>query len=211
MFFSNNFISHKMVFLWLVLISTTVVSGELVQRNNKAEREKAAQQVTQQFVKQLGGHLKKEMKAGGPVAAIKVCKEIAPKLANDLSRENGWRVTRVTTKPRNTLLGSADLWESKTLVEFESRAAKGEKYSNMTQVEIVEEAGTSYFRYMKPLAVKPICLTCHGSNEQIPPSVKAALDTAYPFDQAKNYKVGELRGAVSIKQAMAIPLSEHTK
>lgn len=211
MFFSNNVISRKMVFLWLILISTTVISSELVQRNSKAEREKAAQQVTQQFVKKLGGHLKKEMQTNGPVAAIKVCKEVAPKLANELSIENGWRITRVTSKPRNALLGLADEWESQTLVAFELRAGKGEKYSDMAQAEIVEEAGASYYRYMKPLVVKPICLTCHGSNEQIPISVKAALDVAYPFDQARNYKVGQLRGAVSIKQAMIIPLVKTSK
>lgn len=40
-FFSNNFISHKIVFLWLILIPTTVLATELVQRSSKAEREKA--------------------------------------------------------------------------------------------------------------------------------------------------------------------------
>jgi len=42
MFFSNNFISRKMVFLWFVLVSTTVLSNELVQRSNKVERERVA-------------------------------------------------------------------------------------------------------------------------------------------------------------------------
>lgn len=118
MIFSSNFISRKIVFLWLALISTTVLSSELVQRNSKDEREKAAQQVKQQFVKQLGGHLKKEMQTNDPVAAVKACKDIVPKLANELSLENGCRVTRITTKPRNTLLDSADLWESKTLAKL---------------------------------------------------------------------------------------------
>ncbi len=78
----------------------------------------------------------------------------------------------------------------------------------MAKTEVVEEAGESYFRYMKPLAIKPVCLACHGSDEQIPEAVKTELKTMYPYDQAKNYKVGELRGAVSIKQPMSIPLGK---
>ena len=42
MFFSNDFISCKTVFLWLILIFTIVLSTELVQRSGKAEREKVA-------------------------------------------------------------------------------------------------------------------------------------------------------------------------
>lgn len=208
MFYTNNFINRKIVFLWLILISTTVISGELTQRNSIAEREKAAQQVTQQFLKQLGGQLKKEMGTNGPVAAIKVCKDIAPAIANDLSLDNGWRVTRVTTKARNSLLGSPDVWERETLAAFESRAAKGEKYTDMSKSEVVDEAGESYFRYMKPLAVQPVCLACHGTNEEIPEAVKAELNNRYPHDQARGYKAGELRGAVSIKQPMTIPLAK---
>lgn len=206
MFCSNSFISRKVVFIWLILISTTVLSSELIQRDSDVQREKAAQKVTQQFVKQLGGHLKKEMKANGPVAAIKVCKDVAPTIAEKLSLENGWRVTRVTSRPRNALLGTADGWEQKALAEFESRAGSGEQYAKMSKTELVNESGKSYFRYMKPLAIKPVCLSCHGSDDQISDAVKVELDKAYPFDLARDYKVGELRGAVSIKQPLDIPL-----
>jgi len=200
MFYSKKFVLHKTVFICLMLFSATAFSDEL------AQREQAAKQVAQQFLKQLGGHLKKEMKANGPVSAIKVCKDVAPKIASQLSLENGWRVTRVSTKPRNALLGLPDKWEHETLLDFEARAKKGEKYTDMAKAEVVEEAGKSYFRYMKPLALKPICLTCHGSEQQIPPPVKAALDEAYPYDRAREYSVGELRGAISIKQPLDVSL-----
>lgn len=188
-----------------MLVSSAVIAGA-DPAGNQAQREQAAQKVAQQFMKQLGGHLKKEMKSNGPVAAIKVCKDVAPKIANELSLENGWRVTRVTTKTRNSMLGTPDQWELETLITFEARAKKGESYMTMTQSETVKEADKSYYRFMKPLAVQPICLKCHGSNEQIPEMVKAELDKQYPFDQARNYKIGDLRGAISIKQPMDIPL-----
>lgn len=205
MFISNNIFSRQLIHISLMLVSSAVIAGA-DPAGNQAQREQAAQKVAQQFMKQLGGHLKKEMKSNGPVAAIKVCKDVAPKIANELSLENGWRVTRVTTKTRNSMLGTPDQWELETLITFEARAKKGESYMTMTQSETVKEADKSYYRFMKPLAVQPICLKCHGSNEQIPEMVKAELDKQYPFDQARNYKIGDLRGAISIKQPMDIPL-----
>ncbi len=196
----NKFLKHQIIFVSLMLLTSVVFADDL------GQREKAAKQVSQQFVKQLGGHLKKEMKANGPVAAIKVCKDIAPEIANKLSLENGWRVTRVTTKTRNPMLGTPDQWERETLAKFAARAEKGESYSTMKQAEVVDEAGKSYYRFMKPMPVKPVCLNCHGSDEQIPGTVKAELDKQYPFDQATGYKLGDLRGAISIKQPMDIPL-----
>lgn len=197
---SNNFLIHQIIFVSLMLVSSAVFADEL------NEREQAADQVSEQFIKQLGGHLKKEMQANGPVQAINVCKEIAPEIANQLSIENGWSVSRVTTKTRNSLLGTTDMWEREALAEFEAAAAKGEKYSEMKKTAVVDEDGQFYFRYMKPLAIKPVCLTCHGSEDQIPAPVKAELEKLYPFDKAKGYKQGELRGAVSIKQPMDVPL-----
>ncbi|RKZ63243.1 MAG: DUF3365 domain-containing protein [Gammaproteobacteria bacterium] len=207
MFISNHFFSRQTVLISLMLVSPLVFSAT-DSSAGQAQREQAAQKVAQQFMKQLGGHLKKEMKSNGPVAAIKVCKDVAPEIANELSLENGWRVTRVTTKTRNSMLGTPDLWERETLAAFEARAEKGESYSAMKQSEIVDEAGKSYYRFMKPLAVQPVCLKCHGSNEQIPEKVQAELNKQYPFDQARNYKIGDLRGAISIKQPMDTPLKK---
>jgi len=199
---STKFLKHQIIFISLMLIASVVVADEL------SEREMAAEQVSQQFIKQLGSHLKKEMQEKGPVQAINVCKEIAPEIANRLSIENGWRVSRVTTKPRNSLLGTADTWEHEALAEFEAKAAGGEKYETMNKSAVVDEDSQFYFRYMKPLALKPVCLTCHGSDKDIPAPVKAELEKLYPFDKAKGYKQGELRGAVSIKQPMDVPLSK---
>lgn len=195
----------KKVSLSITLIAFAL-GATIAHSDDLSERKQAAAEVTQSFLKQLGGHLKKEMQSNGPVAAIKVCQEVAPNLANKHSLENGWRVTRVTTKPRNPLLGLTDEWERNTLAKFEARAAKGEKYSSMVAAEVVDEAGVSYYRFMKPLAIQPVCLACHGSDEQIPDAVKAELDKRYPFDLARGYKLGELRGAVSIKQPMDLSL-----
>ena len=99
-----------------------------------------------------------------------------------------------------------DAWERNALSEFEKRASQGEPYQDMVSSEVVEEGGRRYYRFMKAIAVKPVCLVCHGDKAAIPEEVRAKLATEYPLDQATGYREGELRGAVSIKQPMDIPL-----
>lgn len=163
---------------------------------------KEAVETTQAFVKQLGGAMKKEMKAGGPVAAVKVCSEMAPQITADISRDKGWKVTRVGTRVRNPMLGLPDNWEQKTLAQFAQRASKGETFDKMAFAEVVEENDGKYFRFMKAIGVKPQCLTCHGDTEKMDPAVKKLLNERYPHDKATGYKAGDLRGAVSIKRPL---------
>jgi hypothetical protein len=132
---------------------------------------------------------------------------MAPRINSEVSRLNGWRVTRVSDRPRNPMIGTTDEWESIALQQLQARAASGEQYSDMIIGEVVTENGKEYYRFMKPIPAAEICTLCHGSEDQIPDSVKAKLAMDYPHDPATGYKPGDLRGAVSIKQPMSIPLS----
>jgi hypothetical protein len=161
-----------------------------------------AKTVTGAFLKQLGSAMQREMKAGGPVEAMKVCRDLAPQIADDISLENGWKVTRVGTRTRNTMLGLPDAWEQGVLRDFEKRAAQGEKFDTMSYYEVVDEPAGKSLRFMKAIGVAPQCLACHGSDEQIAAPVRAQLQALYPHDRATGYKPGDLRGAVSIKQPL---------
>lgn len=77
------------------------------------------------LVSELVAALQQEIQKG-PDSAIGVCKDIAPAKASALSRSTGWRITRVSLKVRNPLLGTADAWESAALRDFDKRAAAGE-------------------------------------------------------------------------------------
>ena len=162
----------------------------------------AAKAATGDFLKRLGGALKTEMKNNGPESAIKVCRDIAPQIASDISLKNGWQVTRVSSKPRNSMMGIADSWEQTVLADFEQRATKGEDLKTMSYAELVDEPAGKSMRFMKAIGTAPICLSCHGSSEQMAPAVKAKINELYPHDKATGYKVGQLRGAVSIKQPL---------
>lgn len=161
-----------------------------------------AKATTAAFVQELGGAMMKEMKAGGPAAAITVCRDLAPTIANDRSLEKGWKITRVGTRVRNPMIGTPDVWEQKVLAEFEARAARGEDYKTMAFYEVVEEPNGKYLRFAKAIGTAPQCLVCHGSAEQIADPIKDTLKNEYPHDEAVGYSAGELRGAVSIKQPL---------
>ncbi len=152
------------------------------------------------LIQQLGAQLKTEMAAGGADAAIKVCTKIAPEFATKFSLETGWRVTRVSLKARNPLIGTPDAWEQQALKNFDARAAAGDAVDKLEHSEIVDEPNGRYFRYVKALPVQALCLACHGGTEQISESVKSALLRIYPHDRAIGYVPGQVRGAISIKR-----------
>ena len=185
----------------VALLSALPIAAALAQGEHMA-REEAADAVATAFIRDLGTVLKTNMAEGGPAAAIIVCREIAPTIANGLSIKNGWKVTRVGTRVRNTMMGIPDSWERKGLDYFSEEIDAGAAFEDTSFTEVVIEGGQRYFRFMKPIVTQPLCLSCHGTSDTIAPTIQAILNEHYPHDRAINYTVGELRGAVSIKQPM---------
>jgi Protein of unknown function (DUF3365) len=162
----------------------------------------ASREAAGQLAQQLGAQLRAELAKGGPEGAVAVCKTIAPELAGRLSRDTGWRVSRVSLKTRNPLLGSPDAWEQRRLEEFDRRVAAGEKAEALELGEVVEEPTGRYYRYMKALPVQPLCLVCHGTADTIPAAVQQRLRSEYPHDRATGYSAGQVRGAVTVKRPL---------
>ena len=187
---------------YLTAALTLLSSSLAVAGADVSTMKKEAVETTKAFVTKLGGTMKKEMKSGGPMAAVKVCTEMAPKITAEISREKGWKVSRVGTRVRNPMLGMPDMWEQKVLAKFSERASKGETFDKMAFAEVVEENNGKYFRFMKAIGVKSQCLACHGDTGKMNPDVKNLLNEKYPHDAATGYKVGDLRGAVSIKRPL---------
>jgi Protein of unknown function (DUF3365) len=181
----------------LLLLSPLLAAAQDTDALLAASRETAGQ-----LIQQLGAQLRAELAKGGPEGAVAVCKTIAPELAGRLSRDTGWRVSRVSLKTRNPLLGSPDAWEQRGLEEFDRRVAAGEKAETLEVGEVVEEPAGRYYRYMKALPVQPLCLTCHGTAETIPPDVQQRLRAEYPNDRATGYRAGQVRGAVTVKRPL---------
>jgi len=154
-----------------------------------------------ELMTQLGSAMQKEMTTNGPAAAIKVCKDLAPSITSDISRKTGQRVTRVSLKTRNPLLGSPDAWEQKVLADFALRAEK-ENPATLEFAEITTEPQGKFLRYMKAIPMQEVCLKCHGTPETVAPQVKEQLNAEYPHDKAIGYTAAQIRGAFSIKKAL---------
>ncbi|MBN2647841.1 MAG: DUF3365 domain-containing protein [Thiotrichales bacterium] len=159
-----------------------------------------ARSIVKEFGGQLQPALQAAMKAGGPVAAIDVCQTKAPAIAKDLSAKHAWNVNRVSLKPRGAT-ATPDAWETATLKWFDEQIAAGVDPKTLEKFEIVKADGAETIRYMKPVMTAGLCLTCHGSEQQIPAPVKAKLAEVYPNDTAIGYQEGNVRGAFSFQKA----------
>lgn len=158
-----------------------------------------ATDIVDRFAQTLQAALSEAMQEGGPQKAIGVCREVAPAIAAELSRESGWQVRRISSRVRNPMLGLPDAWEQQRLADFEARfeADGAAPYSHYEETE--EPAGTAQ-RYLRAIPTKGMCLACHGDAEAQPEALREALTSAYPHDRATGYAVGDLRGAFSLKR-----------
>jgi len=162
-----------------------------------ADARKASAALTQK----LGGELKAALGEKGAEGAIGVCKERAPQIAAEVSKQYGLQATRVSPKNRNPS-AVPDAWEAEAQAGLEKRLAAGEKPETLDTWQIVSTPTGKQFRYAKALPVLPLCLTCHGDPAAIPDGVKARLAADYPLDKATGYAPGMLRGIVSIKRPL---------
>ena len=174
--------------LAITAISTAHAASEQQMINESKQAIKA-------FASQLKTELIADMQAGGPLQAVIVCNTAAEEIARKNSDKNSWLISRTSLKPRNSKNTPND-WERGVLESFEKRKLAGEPISEIEHAEVVSNNGQSEFRYMKAIPAKGLCLVCHGEN--IAPELATKIDQLYPHDQARNYKLGDIRGAFSI-------------
>lgn len=160
-----------------------------------------SRKTAQSFMTKLSGTLKQQIETGGIESAIPVCQQIAPAIAAEYSHQDKL-VKRVSTKPRNMSQGTPDQWELQALQVFDAAIKADAKATNVEKSEIVKDVDGHYYRYAKAIRVQPLCLNCHGQDKDIQPGVRAVLAQYYPADIATGYQLGDLRGAISIKQKL---------
>jgi hypothetical protein len=51
---------------------------------------------------------------------------------------------------------------------------------------------------MRAIRIQEFCLACHGPADSISAAVKQVIAARYPEDRATDYRLGELRGAISV-------------
>ena len=154
-----------------------------------------------EFMKELKGILINQIQTNGILRAVSVCSDTAQVLTNSFGIQKGVYIKRVSLKNRN-LNNAPDDFEKLILNKYALMQQNNELSGDTEYAEIVEEGEFKYLRYVKPILVQTECLNCHGSENDIIPEVKQLISQAYPNDKAVGYKVGELRGIVSLKKVV---------
>jgi len=101
--------------------------------------------------------------------------------------DTGLSFNNVTDRPRNPG-NQADADELAAMAHFRANPQDDERLT-----EIRNAAGKSFYHYTAPIWIEPYCLQCHGERSAAPASVAQNYDAAY------GYKLGDLRGVMSIK------------
>lgn len=151
-------------------------------------------------IKALASNLKKSLKVvlieSGPVAAVEYCNIAALDITDEISTDKNILIKRTSLKLRNKN-NFPTTWEIKVLKDFEKRRVAGEEIQSINYKELYVNNNKTFFRYMKPIPTGKVCLTCHGSN--IEPKLLSKIIELYPEDKARDFKIGDIRGAFSIQ------------
>ena len=159
-----------------------------------ADAEVALQTLRERMMASMAGAM-----AEGPSEAIAVCRHLAPEIARDLEGETGWRIRRVSLRPRNPN-NAPDARERSILEGYHMRAAAGQRPQALHTTAIVDGEDGPRVHVMRAIPVLEPCLTCHGS--AIEKTVAEQIAALYPEDQATGYEVGDIRGAFSMSRPL---------
>jgi Protein of unknown function (DUF3365) len=182
---------------WMMLLLSCVAAPA---RSAEADWVVQARGVAAAVPPKLLEVLKAEIDKAGPAGAIEACKDQAPQMARAASERSGWMLRRVSLKNRNPQ-AVPDAWEQQVLQEFDRRAAAGDHPATLERAEeVVNAQGRTERRFMRALPVQELCLNCHGPAADLSAPVLERLRALYPQDQGVGYSVGQIRGAMTLRQ-----------
>ncbi len=152
---------------------------------------RAAEDLTGSIHKRLSA----TMRESGPAGAVYTCAYQAQAVVDDVANKQGVSAKRTSLKLRNPE-NAPDDYEKQVLARFEALQREGSLPDE--RVEPIREGGAVVYRYVRPILVENLCLSCHGAPDQIPEDVRKVLESNYPGDRATGYAAGDFRGIVSI-------------
>jgi len=159
----------------------------------KAKLDMQAKKLTNAFASELKTTLMAAVAKGGLSAGVEVCQDQAPEIAKKYS-SHGWQISRTSLKTRNSQ-NTPNIDEIAILQDFAKRLASGEPAKTVSYSNLNEQSGE--YQFMKAIPTGQVCIACHGEN--ISDDLQAKIKAHYPKDTATGFKLGELRGAFSLK------------
>ncbi len=168
---------------------STLVLAEPLSHDQAVEKGK---RVSAELLQTLGGSLQERIQSKGIIGGVNFCSQNGLSLTQKVAQETNTTLKRVSVHNRNPQNLASDE-ETKILVRWNHLK---EAKKPLPEYEIVPQSDGGYL-YYQPIVIKnPLCLQCHG--KKIPSKVAKAINTLYPDDNAKRYKMGDLRGMIVV-------------
>lgn len=183
---------------WMVAVAVVMVAG-CAKPSPEANAQALAQ--ADEAATTLGRTLKARLQAALPQGveqAMSVCADEAQAMGAKVAAEQEAKVGRSSLRVRNPKNEGPDWVRAWLQAQGERPAAGVEGFAR-----IEETASGPVARVLKPIAVEPACVLCHGAPESLAPEVKEILAERYPQDRATGYQVGDLRGALWAERPVA--------
>jgi hypothetical protein len=180
----------------LALVPVPAVAGEPV---DTAALAAEARSLSMQLGERLKAELLGAMQAGGPVAAIGVCRERALPLTAELGAQHGWKIGRTSLRVRNSA-NAPDDFERAVLADFNRRLAAGEPVAQLEDTSLDTRGNQREFRFVKAIPTAEPCTVCHGKDVAAP--LRSALQEMYPEDAATGFAAGDIRGAFTLRKVL---------
>lgn len=190
--------------LWLVLgiVVVLVMTLDLTVRYQRIAREQFEEQIVD--VRTIRGMLmsmrriyhKQFIDSGLPVNSKTVGflpAHALGRISKDFPNWNdsGISFNNVSDRPRNPD-NQADRFELEAMAWFRANTKDEERFQ-----AIQDDKGIGWMHFTAPIWIEPYCLKCHGDEIDAPESIRQTYPSAY------GYKLGDLRGVMSIKLPLA--------
>lgn len=146
----------------------------------RAERAIAELQAT------LLARLKAELSAGGPPAAVTVCRDEAQQLTAGIGATHQLMIGRTSDRVRNPA-NTPRPWASPHVT-----ASAGSRAADARGIEVQLEGGG--LGVLRPIGTADFCVLCHGQRAAVQAAIGPVLSQAYPNDRAVGFSPGDLRG-----------------
>lgn len=176
-------------FVSLALSSTLLLAEPLTQE----EAVQKGENISAALVQKLGGELKAQMQAAGPLGALRFCSQNALVITDQVAQESKTAIKRVSLQNRNPL--NAASAEEQTVLNEWSALQRGNKPIPAYAIKPLPGGGYTYY---KPITINnETCLKCHGDIAADSP-IGQAIKSIYADDKATGYGLGDLRGMIVI-------------
>jgi len=118
-----------------------------------------------------------------------------PRISEDYKNwtNSGIRFNAVSDRPRNPR-NKADTLEMEAMQFFRLNPDEEERMTKQKEADTDQE----YYHYSRPIWIEQYCLKCHGNAADAPVTIQER------YQQSYGYKVGDMRGLLSIKLPISV-------